>query len=85
VLNDLGQRRPRRDRLGDGELVSRMGVDLGGDQLRLLLRQGAIAEAFLDETAMPADDNGAVLFLKDGMLAVVRAAIAAEAELERRG
>jgi hypothetical protein len=32
----------------------------------------------------PADDKGAVVFLKDGMLAVIRSAIAAERELERR-
>lgn len=35
--------------------------------------------------AQPTDDNGALPFLKDGMLAVIRAAIAAEAELVRRG
>jgi hypothetical protein len=34
--------------------------------------------------AQPADERGAVTFLKDGMLAVIRAAIAAEMELARR-
>ena len=34
--------------------------------------------------AQPADERGAVTFLKDGMLAVIRAAIAAEIELARR-
>ena len=31
----------------------------------------------------PADPNGALLFLKDGMLAVIRTAIAAMEQLER--
>lgn len=35
--------------------------------------------------ALPAAENGTLPFLKDGMLAVIRAAIAAEAELARRG
>ena len=34
--------------------------------------------------AQPADERGAVTFLKDGMLAVIRSAIAAEIELARR-
>jgi hypothetical protein len=34
--------------------------------------------------AQPADERGAATFLKDGMLAVIRAAIAAEIELARR-
>jgi hypothetical protein len=45
-------------------------------ELRALERQVA---------AQPADANGALAFLKDGMLAVIRAAIAAEIELARRG
>lgn len=33
--------------------------------------------------AQPADENGTLRFLKDGMLAIIRAAIAAETELAR--
>jgi hypothetical protein len=35
--------------------------------------------------AQPVGDSGTLLFLKDGMLAIIRAAIAAEVELARRG
>jgi hypothetical protein len=35
--------------------------------------------------AQPASENGTLLFLKDGMLAGIRAAIAAEVEVARRG
>jgi hypothetical protein len=33
--------------------------------------------------AQPSDEKGAVVVLKDGMLAAIRSAIAAQAELER--
>jgi hypothetical protein len=46
------------------------------DELRTLERQ--VAE-------IPPDRNGTLPFLKDGMLAVIRAAIAAEEELSRHG
>jgi hypothetical protein len=35
--------------------------------------------------AQPVDDSGILPFLKDGILAVIQAAIAAEVELARRG
>ena len=52
------------------------------DDERLSLEELRTLEAQV--AAQPADDRGTVLFLKDGVLAVIRAAIAAETELARR-
>ena len=50
------------------------------DDARLSIEDLPALEAQV--AAQPADDRGAMLFLKEGVLAVIRAAIAAEVELE---
>jgi hypothetical protein len=49
---------------------------------RLSLTELRLLEAQV--AAEPSDARGTLPFLKDGMLAVIRSAIAAEIELERR-
>ena len=52
------------------------------DQARLSIDELRALEAQV--VARPADEQGTLPFLKDGMLAVIRAAIAAETELAQR-
>lgn len=52
------------------------------DDARLTIEELRALEAQV--AAQPADERGTLVFLKDGMLAVIRAAIASEIEPERR-
>ena len=71
-----------RGSVADGFITAAFSMPGMAVEQRLSISELRTLEAQV--VAQPTDEKGAVVFLKDGMLAEIRSAIAAQAELERR-